>query len=117
MERSFNDLVKLDNVGVSGQFQDLDLSGNSLNVDIFDYLVLLKNLDSYFLPCQIVSPKFDFPKSAFSNGLANQVMSNAFGLFILLVVTIINWLRVMSVFGLSLLQLVLCFVKQRLVFS
>lgn len=61
------------------QFQYLDLSGHSLNIDIFYDLVLLQNLDGDLFSCQIVSAKLHFPKCAFSNCFANQVVPDAFG--------------------------------------
>ena len=40
-------------------FQDLNLPGDSLDVLLVVYLVLLQDLDGYLLTCECVLTKFD----------------------------------------------------------
>ena len=46
----FDDLVELDDVGVSDQLEDVDLSGDPLNVSHIHDLLFLEDLDGYFFP-------------------------------------------------------------------
>ncbi len=48
---SFNYLVELDDVGVTDQFQDVNLSRDSLNICYIDYSVLLQHFYGYLLAC------------------------------------------------------------------
>ena len=86
---------------MAGQLQDLDLSCHPFNIYIFDDLVLLQDLDSDFFTGHVVSSKFDLSESAFTYGLADQVVANAFGFVLFLLFPgLVAGLSVMSVFAL-----------------
>ena len=52
---SLNDFIKLNNIRVSRQFQNLDFSGNSFNVNIFHNLMFFENFDCYFFAGDVMS--------------------------------------------------------------
>ena len=46
-----DDFIKLNDVRVSDHFQDVDFTGDSLNVVYVLYLVFFQDLNCYFLAC------------------------------------------------------------------
>ena len=48
---SLNYLVELDDVGVTDQFQDVNLSRDSFDICYIDYSVLLEHFYGHLLPC------------------------------------------------------------------
>ena len=49
--RSFNDLIQLNDVGMSNYFQNMYLTHDSSNICLVFYLVFLEDLDGNFLLC------------------------------------------------------------------
>ena len=59
-----NDLIKLDNLRVSDDLQNVDLSGHTLHIGNINDLRLLKDLDCDFFSSREVSPQFDLAEGA-----------------------------------------------------
>jgi hypothetical protein len=57
-------------MGMSNQFENVNLSCNSFNITHILYFLLLKDFDGVFLAGQIVIPQFDLAERAFSDRLA-----------------------------------------------
>ena len=51
MARGFYDFIQLNDGRMPDQFQNVDLSGDSLNISHINDLFLYQNLYSYFLSC------------------------------------------------------------------
>ena len=57
-------------MGMSNQFENVNLSRNPFNITHILYFLLLKDFYSVFLAGQIVIPQFDLAERAFSDRLA-----------------------------------------------
>ena len=57
-------------MGMSNQFENVNLSCNSFNITHILYFLLLKDFDGVFLAGQIVIPELDLAKRALPNSLA-----------------------------------------------
>ena len=96
--RRLNNLIKLNDIWMSGQLEDLDLSRDALDIDVLDDFVFLENLNSYFFTSDIVHAKLHLSKGAFAYRLAYSVMPDGLRLILSLVPTLIPWLGVVLVF-------------------
>ena len=56
--------IKLNDIRVSHYFKDMNLPGDSLNIRLIFYLVLLQNLDSHFFACEDMCSQSDLAKGA-----------------------------------------------------
>ncbi len=65
-----DDLVKLNDVGVPNQLQDVDFSGNSLDVRDLGNHVLLQDFHCHFFACENVDAELDLSKGALADVLA-----------------------------------------------
>lgn len=74
LPRSFDDLIQLHHVRVPDELQDLDLTGNTLDIGHVHNLLLLQHLDRYSLACQDMPSKLHLAKGTFSNGLAKDIV-------------------------------------------
>jgi hypothetical protein len=71
-----SNLIKLDEVRVTNDFENVHFSLDSLNIlDVID-LLLVKDLDCHFLPSNIMHSQFYFPKRSFTYGFAFTMMKN-----------------------------------------
>lgn len=61
-----DDLVKLNDVGMADQFEDVDLSGNSLDICHIDDSILFKNFYCNFLSSWDVCGKLHFSEGTLS---------------------------------------------------
>ena len=63
-------LVKLNNMRMTNEFENVNLSGHSLNIAHILNFLLLKYLYCIFLACEVVVTELDLSKGTFSNSLA-----------------------------------------------
>ena len=63
---SFDDLIKLNNIGMADEFEDMYFSSNPLHICHIHYSILFQNFDCNFLPGWNVGGQFNFPKSTLS---------------------------------------------------
>ena len=102
LTRSLDNFIQLDDVRVPSQLEDLDLSGHTLNVHVFDNFVLFKDLYSHFFSCQVVRAEPDFAESSLANSLANQIVTNALRFVLsVLLAALVSWLCMMPIFGIG----------------
>ena len=79
----FNDFVELDDVGVTEDFKDADLSSDSFDVGLFYDFLFLKGFDGDFLLSENVCTKLDLTERTFSNGGTDAIVAeNDFALSI-----------------------------------
>ena len=74
--RCFYDLVHLNDMGVSDDFEDVDLSLNTLNIVYIVNFPLFKNLDGDLLACVDVISLLDLSESALTKSFLDFVVSN-----------------------------------------
>jgi hypothetical protein len=67
-------LVKLNDAGMSDEFEDVNLPGDPLHVGNIDYLLLHQYLDGYFLTRQRVRRQLNFPERTLPYRLTQQVV-------------------------------------------
>ena len=98
-----DDFIQLDDIGMSCQFQNLDLPRHSFNVNIFYDLMFFKYFNSYFFSCNIMHAQFDLAKGTLAYCLANLVMTDRLRLrlrLFLLFLRPVPWLGMVPVFAL-----------------
>ena len=59
-----DDLVKLNEMGMANQLQDVDLSRHSFDVRNVDNFLLFEDFDGDLLSSSLVNSQFDLPKGA-----------------------------------------------------
>lgn len=64
------DFVKLHDIGVSDEFQNVDLPRDSLHVSYFSYFAFFEDFDRYILVGRFVDSWLDLPEGAFTDSLA-----------------------------------------------
>ena len=75
----FNYFVNLNNVGVLHDFQNMNFSGNSLNVVNIVNLLLVENFYRHLLACVNMVALFDLAKSSLTKSLFNFVIAYHLG--------------------------------------
>lgn len=66
MFRCFNDFIKLDDVRMSNQFQDVNLPTNSLHICYIHDTILLQNFDGYLFAGGKMGGQFNFSECSFA---------------------------------------------------
>lgn len=61
-----NDLIKLHKIGVSDEFEDMDLASDSFDVRHFIDFLFLQKLDCYFLVGMFMNTETNFAECAFA---------------------------------------------------
>ena len=69
-----DDLVELDDLGVSDYLQNMDLSGHALHIGDITDLGLLEDLDGNFLSGGEVSPQFHLAEGALSYRFPEKIL-------------------------------------------
>lgn len=80
----FYDLVNLNDAGMSDNFENMDLSGNPLNVIYVLNFPFIQDFDSHFLPSIDVITLLDFSEGSLSKRLLYLVVSDHFGFVVYL---------------------------------
>ena len=78
LARSLNDLVKLNDIGMPDQLENVDLARNSFDISHVTNSILLQNLDRNTFLGQLVLAFAYFTKSAFANLFFNVVVAYDF---------------------------------------
>lgn len=65
-----NDLIELRDIGMPEYLQDADLSGDSFDICLVDYLILLQHFDGHSFAGGNVDGEVDLPESALADDLA-----------------------------------------------
>ena len=82
------------------QFQDFDLSGNTLNIYVLDYLMLFQYLNSYFFSSNIVHAQLDFAECSLTYSLPYAVVPDRFCFILIFVCTLVPLFGMVLVLGL-----------------
>lgn len=72
----FNDLIQLNDVWVPDHLQDVDFTGNTLDIVHVLYFIFFENFHGDSLICQIVNAKLYFSKSSFANRFTENVVAD-----------------------------------------
>lgn len=75
-----DNFIKLNNMRMTNEFEDVNLSGDPFNITDILYFLLLKYFDSDLLARQIVIPELDLAKRALPNSLAEDIVTDIFKL-------------------------------------
>ena len=78
LARSLNDLVKLNDIGMPDQLENVDLARDSFDISHVTNSILLQNLDRNTFLGQLVLAFAYFTKSAFANLFFNVVVAYDF---------------------------------------
>ena len=68
--------IKLHDVGVANDFQDMDFSHDTRNVRLVLNHIFLKDLDSHLLMSQLMDTLSDFAECALADCLSDKVVAN-----------------------------------------
>jgi hypothetical protein len=74
--RGLYDFVKLDYVGMTNLLQNMNFTGDSLNIGHITDLALFEHFDCYFFSCEGVDPKFNFSEGPFSEVAGEDVVAD-----------------------------------------
>ena len=66
--RGLDDLIKLDDIRMTNELQDVDLASDSFHIWNVRDTVFLKDFYRDLFSCEMMGAKFDLPKSPLSNG-------------------------------------------------
>jgi hypothetical protein len=72
----------LDDAGVSDEFQNVDLSRDSLNISDIDNLLFYENFDGHLLACKGVCCQFYLTESALPDCFSEEIIAYFFLFFV-----------------------------------
>ena len=72
----FNDFIELHHLRMPNDLEDVDFSGNSLNICDVDNFAFLENFNGHFFLGKGVSAQFHFTEGALANRLTQNIVTD-----------------------------------------